>query len=88
MKLGKIVVFLLYGALLFPVAIALAALGVLLGAMGDSAGHGVLQAVALVLGFLWILDLIALLLSVAVSHVLSIGCCADAGEEEEEEESD
>ena len=77
MTLMRLIMLLLYGALLLPVAIAFAALGVLVGTMGDTNGHAVLRVIALVMGFLWILDVIALVLAVAVSHVISLGCCAD-----------
>jgi hypothetical protein len=70
-KFRKIVVTLLFGALLLPVAITLAALGQLLGAMGDGVGQTVLRIVALVLGFLWVLDLVALVFAVAVAQLAS-----------------
>jgi hypothetical protein len=79
----RLIVLLLYGTALLPIAIAFAALGVLVGSMGDVNGHAVLRAIALVIGFLWVLDLIALILAVAVSHVISLGCCADDGNKEE-----
>ena len=70
MKFRKIVTALLFGAMLLPVAITLAALAHLLGAMGDSNAQLVLRVVALVLGFLWVLDLVALVLAVAVMQLV------------------
>lgn len=71
MKFRKILIFLLFGALLLPVAITLAALAQLLGAMGDSNGQVVLRIIALILGFLWVLDLVALVVAVAIALLLS-----------------
>lgn len=71
MKFRKVVISLLFGALLLPVAITLAALAQLLGAMGDGKGQLVLRIIALALGFLWLLDLVALILAVAIAQLVS-----------------
>ncbi len=56
-----IVLLLLVGALILPVAISvLFGLAKLLAAMGDSLGAAALDWVALAAGVLWVLDLVAL----------------------------
>ena len=70
MNIRKIVISLLIGAMLLPVAITLATLAQLLGAMGDGNAEGVLHVIALALGFVWVLDLVALVLAVAIQQLL------------------
>ena len=70
MNIRKIVISLLIGAMLLPVAITLATLAQLLGAMGDGNAQVVLHVIALALGFVWVLDLVALVLAVAVLQFL------------------
>lgn len=66
----SVVLLLLVGALMLPVAISiLFGLGRLLGAMGDSAGGTVLGWIALAAGVLWILDLICLVLVQAINSL-------------------
>jgi len=61
------------GALFVPMAIVLVlAVATLLGAMQDAAGQFALKRVALGLGMLWALDLIALVV------VMAIGALADS----------
>jgi len=68
-NIRKIVISLLFGAMLLPVAITLATLAQLLGAMGDGNAQVVLHVIALALGFVWTLDLVALVLAVAIMQL-------------------
>jgi hypothetical protein len=66
----SVVLFLLVGALMLPVAISiLFGLGRLLTAMGDSAGGTVLGWIALATGILWSLDLVGLILIQAINSL-------------------
>ncbi len=68
---ASVVLLLLVGALMLPVAISiLFGLGRLLDAMGDSTGGTVLGWIALAAGILWSLDLVCLIL---VQTVNSLG---------------
>jgi hypothetical protein len=61
---------LLIGVLLLPLAIVLAvAVAGLLSAMNDAAGAYVMNRLALGLGIVWVLGLIALLLALAVNSL-------------------
>jgi hypothetical protein len=66
----RVTLVLLVGTILLPIAIAVI-LGVaaLLSAMGDTAGGGVLQRVALACSIVWALDLICLVLVLAIRAV-------------------
>jgi hypothetical protein len=67
---GSVVLLLLVGALMLPVAISiLFGLGELLTAMGDAAGGTVLRWIALAAGILWGLDLICLVLVQAINSL-------------------
>ena len=71
---------LLAGVLLLPIAILLVvAVAGLLSGMQDAAGAWVMNRVALGLGIVWVLGLIALLLALAV-HSLADSSSADRGE--------
>ncbi len=61
---------LLAGTILLPITICVV-LGVasLLSAMGDLAGGGVLQRVALACGIFWVVDLLCLILVLAIQAV-------------------
>lgn len=66
----SVVLFLLVGALMLPVAISiLFGLGRLLTAMGDSSGGTVLGWIGLAAGVLWSLDLIGLILVQAINSL-------------------
>lgn len=68
------------GALFVPMAIVLVlAVATLLGAMQDAAGQFALKRVALGLGMLWALDLIALVV------IMAIGALADSRDEGKDE---
>ena len=68
---AAIVVLLLVGALMLPVAISiLFGLGRLLAAMGDSTGGTVMGWIALAAAVLWVLDLVGLIL---VQTINSLG---------------
>lgn len=67
---ASVVLLLLVGALMLPVAISiLFGLGRLLTAMGDAAGGTVLGWIALGAGVLWILDLVCLVLVQAINSL-------------------
>ncbi|NLS91225.1 MAG: hypothetical protein GXX96_03455 [Planctomycetaceae bacterium] len=67
---ASVVLLLLVGALMLPVAISiLFGLGRLLSAMGDTAGGSVLGWIALAAGILWSLDLIGLVLVQAINSL-------------------
>lgn len=67
---ASVVVLLLVGALMLPVAISiLFGLGRLLSAMGDAAGGSVLGWIALAAGVVWSLDLIGLVLVQAINSL-------------------
>lgn len=67
---ASVVLLLLVGALMLPVAISiLFGLGRLLTAMGDSAGGTVLGWIALAAGILWSLDLVCLILVQAINSL-------------------
>lgn len=67
---GSVVLLLLVGALMLPVAISLLfGLGRLLAAMGDSVGGAVLDWIALAAGILWSLDLVGLILVQAINSL-------------------
>lgn len=66
----SVVLLLLVGALMLPVAISiLFGLGRLLAAMGDSPGGTVLGWIALAAGVLWSLDLVCLILVQAINSL-------------------
>jgi hypothetical protein len=67
---ASVVLLLLVGALMLPVAISiLFGLGRLLAAMGDGAGGTVLGWIALAAGVFWILDLVCLVLVQAINSL-------------------
>lgn len=67
---GSVVLLLLVGALMLPVAISiLFGLGRLLAAMGDAIGGTVLGWIALAAGILWSLDLICLVVVQAINSL-------------------
>ncbi len=67
---ASVVLLLVVGALMLPVAISiLFGLGELLAAMGDSAGGTVLGWIALAAGILWGLDLVCLILVQAINSL-------------------
>ena len=67
-----IVLLLLVGALILPVAISvLFGLAKLLAAMGDALGAAALDRVALAAGVLWVLDLVALVVVQTIESLLA-----------------
>lgn len=67
-----VVLLLLVGALILPVAISvLFGLAKLLVAMGDSVGAAVLDRVALAAGVFWVLDLVALIVVQTIASLLA-----------------
>ena len=66
----KVLLILVAAGAMLPIAIAVVvAVGRLLAAMQDSAGAAVLERVALGLGILWALNLIALVMALALERL-------------------
>ena len=64
----RALLFLVAGALILPVAVCVTlGVGLLLGAVGDSAGGAVLSRIALSGGIVWVIDLICLVVVQALS---------------------